>query len=232
MLQIRPSDTRGLTRTDWLDSRHSFSFGDYRDPDYMGISNLRVINEDHVAPGGGFPTHGHQDMEIITYVLEGALEHRDSLGNGTTIRPGDVQRMSAGQGVRHSEFNHSSSEPVHLLQIWFLPNRAGLVPSYAQQSFPAESLRGRLCLLVSPDGREGSLMAHQDAFLYASRLEPDERVLRALPAGASAYAQVARGRVEVNGTALGPGDGAVLTAEPEIQLTGLEAAEVLLFVLP
>lgn len=232
MLQIRPADARGMTLTDWLDSRHSFSFGDYRDPDWMGFSNLRVINEDRVAPGGGFPTHGHRDMEIITYVLEGALAHRDSLGNGTVIRPGEVQRMSAGNGVRHSEFNHSQTEPVHFLQIWLLPNRTGLAAGYAQQTFSSALLRGRLCLLVSPDGREGSLSAHQDASLYAALLTADERLDHPLPVGARAYVQVARGRVDVNDVPLGPGDGVALSDVPEVRIRGLDAAEVLLFELP
>ncbi|AFL74911.1 pirin family protein [Thiocystis violascens] len=232
MLQIRPANERGQSRTDWLDSRHSFSFGDYHDPDRMGFSNLRVINEDRVAPGSGFPTHGHRDMEIVTYVLEGALEHRDSLGNGAVIRPGEVQYMSAGSGVQHSEFNHSQTEPVHLLQIWLLPNRVGIAPGYAQQSFSPESRRACLRLLVSPDGRDGSVMTHQDASLYASLLLAGETVRQALPGDCRAYVQVARGRATVNGIALGPGDGAALSEVPDVELTGLDAAEVLLFVLP
>jgi quercetin 2,3-dioxygenase len=232
MFQLRPANERGQSQTDWLDSRHSFSFGDYRNPDRMGFSNLRVINEDRVAPGGGFPRHGHRDMEIITYVMEGALEHRDSLGNGTLIRPGEVQRMSAGSGVQHSEFNHSQTEPVHLLQIWLLPNQTGIAPGYAQQSFSPESRRGRLRLLVSPDGRDGSLTAQQDASLYASLLLAGETVNHALPAGHNVYVQVASGRVEVNGVALGSGDGAALSEVSDVQLTGLESVELLLFDLP
>lgn len=171
-------------------------------------------------------------MEIVTYVLEGTLAHRDSLGNGTVIRPGEVQRMSAGYGVRHSEFNQSQTEPVHFLQIWLLPNRTDLDPGYAQQSFPGELLSGRLCLLVSPDGRDGSLLTHPDVLLYATRLAVGETVHQRVPADAPTYVQVARGRVAVNGVALGPGDGAVLSTEKEVVLAGLEATEVLLFVLP
>jgi len=232
MLQHRPAAERGRTGADWLDSRHSFSFGDYRDPERMGFSSLRVINEDVVAPGGGFPRHGHRDMEIVTYVLEGVLEHRDSLGNGTLIRPGEVQRMSAGSGVQHSEFNHSQTEPVHLLQIWLLPNQIGIQPGYAQQSFPAEDRRGRLCLLVSPDGRDGSLLAYQDGFIHATLLEAGEWVTHAVESGRRVYLQVAHGRVEVDGLALGPGDGAALIQVEAVRLNGLESAEVLLFDLP
>lgn len=232
MLQLRPAAERGRTGADWLDSRHSFAFGDYRDPDRMGFSILRVINEDLIAPGGGFPRHGHRDMEIVTYVLAGALEHRDSLGNGTLIRPGEVQRMSAGSGVQHSEFNHSQTEPVHLLQIWLLPNQLGIQPGYAQQSFPATDLRARLCPLVSPDGRDGSLLAHQDGLVYAAQLGAGEGVTHAVASGRCVYLQVARGRIEVDGVVLGPGDGAALTQVEAVRLSGLESAEVLLFDLP
>jgi redox-sensitive bicupin YhaK (pirin superfamily) len=167
MMKIRHSKERGYTQLGWLNSHHTFSFGEYYDPKHMGVSNLRVINDDTVAPGGGFGTHGHRDMEIISYVLDGALEHRDSLGNGSVIRPGNVQRMSAGTGVRHSEFNHSQEEPVHFLQIWLQPNEMGVAPSYAERHFTAEARRGRLVLLVSPDGKDGSLSAHQDGLMYA-----------------------------------------------------------------
>lgn len=198
----------------------------------MGFSNLRVINEDRVAPSGGFPRHEHRDMEIVTYVLDGTLEHRDSLGNGTLIRPGDVQRMSAGRGVAHSEFNHSQTEPVHFLQIWLLPNATAIAPGYAQQSFSRESLRGCLRLLVSPDGHDGSLMARQDASLYASLLLASETVTQTIPADRRAYVQVVHGRVEINGVALEAGDGAALSDVTEVQLTGLDATEVLLMELP
>jgi quercetin 2,3-dioxygenase len=164
MRNLRLSGDRGRAQLGWLDSYHSFSFADYYDPRHMGVSNLRVINEDRIAPGGGFPTHGHKDMEIVTYVLEGALEHKDSMGNGSVIRPGDVQYMSAGTGVRHSEYNASDSEPVHLLQIWLMPNRLGVTPRYDQRHFSREERRGRLALVVSPDGRDGSIATHQDGF--------------------------------------------------------------------
>jgi len=229
MLQIRPAAERGRSQLEWLDSRHSFSFADYYDPAHMGISNLRVINDDTVAPGAGFATHGHRDMEIVSYVLDGALEHRDSLGNGSVIRPGDVQRMSAGTGVRHSEYNHSRTEPVHFLQIWLLPNRQGIAPGYQQRHFPASERRARLCLLVSPDGRDDSLSARQDGLLFGTLLEPGESVTHPLPAGRSAYVQLARGRVQVNGRAVGTGDGVLIRDEPRIDISALEPAELLLF---
>jgi len=232
MIQIRPANERGHSRLNWLDSHHTFSFAEYYDPKHMGISNLRVINDDTVAPGGGFATHGHRDMEIVTYVLEGALEHKDSMGNGSVIRPGDVQRMSAGTGVRHSEYNHSRTDPVHFLQIWLLPSKVGVEPAYTQTHFPAEERRGRLHLLVSPDGREGSIATHQDALLYGTLLEVGESVTHAVAPGRNGYIQVAKGRVTANGSELKAGDGATIQGEPEIRLTGAEAAEVLLFDLP
>lgn len=232
MLTIRPASARGNTRLGWLDSYHTFSFGDYRDPRHMGISNLRVINDDEVAPGGGFATHGHRDMEIVTYVLDGALAHRDDMGNGSVIRLGDVQRMSAGTGVRHSEYNHSQTDPVHFLQIWLLPNKTGVAPAYDQRHFAAEERRGRLRLLVSPDGRDGSISTHQDALLYGTLLDAGQTVNLPVPAGRNWYLHLARGRLAANGQTLQEGDGAFIAAEPEIRLTGIERAEALLFDLP
>lgn len=232
MMKLRAANARGHTRYDWLNSYHSFSFGDYFDPHAMGVSNLRVINEDWIAPGGGFPTHGHRDMEIVTYVLSGALEHRDSLGHGTVIRPGEVQRMSAGTGVQHSEYNASDREPVHLLQIWLQPNRPGVSPGYAQRHFPAEQRRGVLRLLVSPDGRDDSLDAHQEALLYASLLERGERLLHPLESERKAYIHLAKGTVRVNDLILNGGDGLQIEQQAQLQIEGLDSAELLLFELP
>jgi redox-sensitive bicupin YhaK (pirin superfamily) len=198
----------------------------------MGVSNLRVINDDTVAAGGGFATHGHRDMEIVTYVLSGALEHKDSLGNGSVIRPGDVQRMSAGTGVRHSEYNASAQDPVHFLQIWLLPNRTGVAPGYAQAHFPEALRRGRFTLLVSPDGRGGSLSAQQDGLLYGALLAAGERIERPVEAGRQVYLHVARGAVRVNGTELRTGDGAHLQGEEAVRIEGVDSSEVLLFDLP
>lgn len=232
MTTLRPSNERGHASHGWLDSYHSFSFANYYDPEHMGVSNLRVINDDTVMPGQGFGTHGHQDMEIVSYVLEGALEHKDSMGNGSVIRPGDIQRMSAGTGVRHSEYNPSRTEPVHFLQIWLVPNGTGVQPGYEQKHFPLEARRGRLVLLVSPDGRDGSLSAHQDGLLYGTLLEAGEAVEHPLAAGRRAYVHVARGRVAVNGLPLHTGDGAALDDVTQVRLEGLGHAEVLLFDLP
>jgi len=232
MIQIRRSLERGHVRTSWLDSRHSFSFGEYHDPEHMGISNLRVINDDRIAGGGGFPTHGHRDMEIISYVLDGALEHKDSMGNGSVMRPGDVQRMSAGRGVRHSEFNPSAEESTRLLQIWLTPNRIGVEPAYDQRHFGAEERRGRLRLLVSPDGRDDSIATHQDALLYGTLLRHGVGLSYKLAEGRSGYVHVARGSAEVNGEALNDGDAAILKAEREVRLEGIDDAEILLFDLP
>ena len=232
MLEMRRAGDRGHARLDWLDSRHTFAFGRYHDPRFMGTSILRVINDDRIAPGTGFATHGHRDMEIVTYVLDGALEHRDDMGNGSVIRPGDVQRMSAGTGVQHSEHNPSATAPVHLLQIWLLPNATGVAPGYAQRHFPTAERRGRLCLLVSPDGRHGSLPAHQDGLLYAALLEAGEAVEHVLDAGRRGYLHVARGHLTVNGEAMGPGDGAFVAAGAALHLEGVESAEVLVFDLP
>lgn len=232
MISVRRAEHRGHARLDWLESRHTFSFGDYRDPEQSGFSNLRVINEDRVAPGGGFATHAHRDMEIVSYVIEGALEHRDSMGNGSVIRPGDVQRMSAGTGVRHSEFNASQTEPVHFLQIWLLPDREGVEPGYAQAHFPETQRRGRLRLLVSPDGRDGSVAAHQGGLVYGTLLEDGEAVEHRLGADRNGYVHLARGRAELNGVALKAGDGARLEEESAIRLTGRGGAEILVFDLP
>ena len=232
MIALRKSSERGHANHGWLDSYHSFSFADYHDPRHMGFSVLRVINEDRVAPGTGFPTHGHRDMEIVTYVLEGALDHKDSLGNGSTIRPGEVQRMSAGRGVRHSEFNPSDSEPVHLLQIWILPDRAGHAPGYEQKHFNPAELEGRLRLVASPNGHDGSVTIHQDARLYATRLDGAASVSHALAPGRRAYVQVARGAVTLNDVPLSAGDGAGIENESLVALASGKDAEVLLFDLP
>jgi len=230
MMIVRKGSERGHTDAGWLDSRHTFSFGDYYDPDAMGFRTIRVINDDRVAPGGGFPTHGHRDMEIISYVLEGALEHRDSLGTGSVIRPGDVQRMSAGTGVRHSEFNASKAEGVHFLQLWILPERAGLPPGYEQKSFPASERQGRLRLVASRDGREGSVTVHQDVSLYVATLAAGETTSFKLPEGRFAWVQLARGEVTLNGERLSEGDGAGITAVDELVLAGeMPNSELLLF---
>ncbi|OGU24150.1 MAG: quercetin 2,3-dioxygenase [Hydrogenophilales bacterium RIFOXYD1_FULL_62_11] len=229
MTRLRLSNERGHARQGWLDSYHTFSFGHYYDPEHLGFSNLRVINDDTVVPGAGFGTHGHQDMEIISYVLDGALEHKDSMGNGSVMRPGDVQRMSAGTGVQHSEYNHSKSEPVHFLQIWLEPNRFGVEPGYEEKHFSPAERRGRLALLVSPDGRDGSLSAHQDGLLYGTLLEAGEAVEHSLASGRRAYVHVARGRVAVNGQAMDSGDGVALDDVGQVRLEGLGHAEVLLF---
>ena len=233
MLTLRKAEDRGRANFGWLDSRHSFSFGHYYDPEHMGFGPLRVINDDRVAPGGGFATHPHSDMEIISYVLEGALEHKDSIGTGSVIRPGDVQRMSAGSGIRHSEYNHSDSEPVHFLQIWLLPNEEGLTPSYEQKTFADGEKRGRLRLVASRDGRDGSVRIHQDADLYASLLDKGEAVTHRLAAGRRGWIQVVRGAVAVNGKALRAGDGAAASELPELTVTAAaDRSEVLLFDLP
>jgi len=233
MIEIRHAGERGTAKLGWLDSRHTFSFGDYHDPRYMGFGPLRVINEDRVRQGRGFDTHGHRDMEIVSYVLEGALEHKDSIGTGSVIRPGDVQRMSAGTGVRHSEFNPSPNEPVHFLQIWLQPDREGITPSYEQKNFTDDDKRGRLRLVASPDGRDGSVVIHQDAAIYASLLNDDEQVTHTLRPGRKGWVQVARGAVEVNGEVLGAGDGAAIADETRLIFTARsDDAEFLLFDLP
>ena len=232
MIQVKKSAERGHFDFGWLNTHHSFSFGDYHDPSAMGFSALRVINEDIVAAGHGFPTHPHRDMEIITYILDGALEHKDSLGTGSVIRPGDVQRMSAGTGIRHSEANPLKDQATKLLQIWIFPKANNLPPSYEQTAFPREERQGKLRLVGSPDGRDGSVTIHQDVDLYASLLKPGESVSLALKADRLAWLQVARGKVKLNGQELGQGDGAAVTKETALAITGIEDAEVLLFDLP
>jgi redox-sensitive bicupin YhaK (pirin superfamily) len=229
MIDIRPAGERGRTRLGWLDSRHSFSFGDYYDPAHMGFRSLRVINDDRVAPGEGFGTHGHADMEIISYVLEGALEHKDSLGTGAVIRPGEVQRMTAGTGVRHSEFNPSPAEPVRFLQIWILPDREGLLPGYEQRAFAAAERLGRLRLVAAPDGRDGSVTVHQDALLFAALLAPGETVAHRFEKQRGGWLQIARGAVRANDRTLRAGDGAAIEDEPTLTIVGIEPAELLLF---
>lgn len=229
MLEIRPSAQRGVANFGWLHSQHSFSFGSYYDPQHVGFSDLLVINEDHVRQGRGFDTHGHRDMEIFSYVLEGALEHKDSMGTGSVIRPGDVQMMSAGTGVRHSEYNASREEPVHFLQIWIVPNRKGVTPRYQQQRFDAADKRGRLRLIISPDGAEGSLSVHQDARVYAGLFDGAEQQRFTLPAERFAYVHVARGALTVNGQRLSAGDGMRLRHEQSIDFSAGDDAEVLLF---
>jgi redox-sensitive bicupin YhaK (pirin superfamily) len=231
-IKIRAAKERGHADHGWLDTWHTFSFADYHDPQFMGFRVLRVINEDVVAPGRGFPTHGHRDMEIITYVLEGALQHRDSLGTGSIIRPGEVQRMSAGTGVRHSEANASSTEPVRLLQIWIEPARLGIEPGYEQKAFTDEDKRDRLRLVASADGAEGSVTLHQDARIYATLLGAGQSAERPLAPGRHAWIQVARGALTVNGERLGHGDGAAVSAEAAVTLVGEQDAEALLFDLP
>jgi redox-sensitive bicupin YhaK (pirin superfamily) len=231
MIVRRPAEERGRTRISWLDSRHSFSFGEYYDPRHMGFSALRVINEDWVAPGAGFPTHGHRDMEIVTYVIEGALEHKDSLGTGSIIRPGEVQRMSAGTGILHSEFNPSRSEPVHLLQIWLLPQEQGIEPSYEQKLIAADSRDARFATIAGPDG-QGSVRLHQDARILAAEIPAGVAVAHNLADGRRAWLQVARGSVELAGTRYEAGDGAAITGEKRVELLGREPAEVLLFDVP
>ena len=229
MIRIRRSGERGRAEHGWLSSRHTFSFADYHDPEQMGFRDLRVINEDRVQPGKGFGTHAHRDMEILTWVLAGALEHRDSLGNGSTIRPGDAQRMSAGTGVTHSEYNPSPGEPVHFLQIWILPAQPGIPPSYEQKHFPEAERRNVLRLLASPDARDGSVRIHQDAAVHAALLDPGNSVRHGLGPGRHAWVQVARGAVDVAGSALHAGDGAALGDETAVELTAREPSEVVLF---
>ena len=228
MIQVRKAQERGHFDFGWLNTYHTFSFGEYWDPQYMGFRSLRVINEDWVQPGGGFPTHPHRDMEIVTYVLEGALEHKDSMGNGSVIRPGEVQRMTAGTGITHSEYNPSPAEPVHLLQIWLLPEQRGLTPSYEQKTYATEEKRGRMRLIASRDGREGSVTIHQDADVYAAVLNGEEIAFPLRPER-YAWVQVARGNVAVNGQELGPGDGAALSSEETVRIGPGQDAEILLF---
>ena len=229
MIAVRKSEDRGHAQHGWLDSRFTFSFAEYHDPTHMGFRALRVINDDHIEAGQGFPTHGHQDMEIITYVLEGAVAHKDSTGTSATVRPGEVQRMSAGTGVRHSEFNPSRTEALHLLQIWIIPEKRGLPPSYEQKAFPDEQLRGKLRLVAHHDGQDGAVRINQDAALYATRLAEGESVAHDLAKGRHAWIHVARGQVRLNGLELKAGDGAAVSDEPKLTLEGRESAEVLVF---
>ncbi len=231
MIAIRRSDERGHADHGWLDTRHTFSFADYHDERFMGFSDLRVVNEDRVRPGEGFGTHGHRDMEIVSYVLEGELAHRDSMGNGSVIRPGEVQRMSAGTGVRHSEMNPSREHPVHFLQIWIIPSQNGLPPSYEQKAFAVAERRGRLRIVASPDGRDGSVTIHQDATLSLALLSSADRVRHEMRPGRVAWVQVARGEVTVNGNSLRAGDGAAVTDETALEIAGKgpQDAEILLF---
>jgi redox-sensitive bicupin YhaK (pirin superfamily) len=228
-MDVRRADDRGLANFGWLHSRHTFSFGSYFDPQQVGFSDLLVINDDRVSPGRGFDTHGHRDMEIFSYVLEGGLQHRDSMGTGSVIRPGDVQMMSAGSGVMHSEFNASREEQVHFLQIWIAPDRKGVVPRYQQRHFTADEKRGRLRLIISPDGADDSLSVYQDARVYAGLFDGDERQALPIAAGRYAYVHVARGSLDVNGERLEAGDGARLRDPGDVQLSGGRGAEVLLF---
>jgi hypothetical protein len=225
----RKAAERGHFNFGWLNTYHTFSFGDYYDEQHMGFRSLRVINEDRVQPGRGFPTHGHRDMEIITYVLNGALGHKDSLGNGSVIRPGDLQRMSAGTGVRHSEYNNSADEPVHFLQIWLIPSEQGIKPSYQQQTYSNEEKRGRLRLIVSPDGSKGSVSVHQDARLYAALVEPGQEISHQLEPARHGWLQVARGAVALNGQPLEAGDGAAISQETSLRIAAVEPSEILLF---
>ena len=229
MISIRQAKERGHFDHGWLNTYHTFSFDQYYDPRYMGFRNLRVINEDFVAGGRGFPTHGHRDMEIITYILEGALKHEDSMGNGSVIRPGDVQRMTAGTGVRHSEKNASDTERVHLLQIWILPNTVGLEPGYEQKAFTEDERRGQLRLIASEDGRDGSVQLNQDVSLFASILPAGEEVQHTMDERRYAWIQVARGSIAVNGQNAEQGDGVVIVGETDLKITAQQPAEILLF---
>lgn len=229
MLTLRRADERGHASHGWLDTYHSFSFADYYDPAHVHYGALRVLNDDRIAGGQGFGAHGHRDMEIVTYVLDGALAHRDSMGNGSTIRPGNVQRMSAGTGVMHSEFNASRDEEAHLLQIWLLPLERGGVPGYEEKLFSDADKRGRLRVVASPDGRDGSVTVRSDASIHAALIDGDERLQYAVPAGRRVYVHVARGALEVNGERLGAGDAAMIEAEDSVTLADGDKAEVLLF---
>jgi len=229
MISVRRSNERGHADRGWLDSYHTFSFAEYYDPAFMGFRSLRVINEDWIAPGRGFGTHPHNDMEIVTYVVEGALAHKDSTGTEEVIRPGEVQRMTAGTGIAHSEYNGSTTDPVHLLQIWMLPEREGLRPGYEQRAFPEEEKRGTLRVVASRDGREGSVTVHQDVSLFSGLLQPGETVTYRLQPGRHAWLQVVGGAVTLNGQPLSAGDGAAVSEEEALEIAGREPAEILLF---
>ena len=232
MIRVRKAAERGHAKYDWLDTWHTFSFDTYYDPAHMGFRSLRVMNEDRVQPGQGFGMHGHRDMEIVTYVLEGALEHRDNMGNGSVIHAGEFQRMSAGTGIQHGEFNPSETEPVHLYQIWLLPNQKGLMPSYEQKTFSEDEEQGRLRLVASPDAQDGSLLIHQDARIYLSTLDADQEVRHELQAGRHAWLQVLRGSVELNGHTLATSDGAAVSDETGLSIRAIDFSEVMLFDLP
>jgi redox-sensitive bicupin YhaK (pirin superfamily) len=232
MIELRKAEERGHANHGWLDSYHSFSFADYYDPRHMGFGPLRVINEDRIAGGSGFGTHGHRNMEIISYVLEGELAHKDSMGNGSVIRPGDVQRMSAGSGVMHSEYNHASDQRTHFLQIWIEPNVFGIEPGYEEKNFSEDEKRGKLRLIASPDGANGSVRIHQDAKVYVGLFDGAESGELALPAGRRAYVHVARGEIEVNGMLLKAGDALKAVDETTVRLAAGRGAEVLVFDLP
>lgn len=229
MLTIRKAEERGHANHGWLNSYHTFSFANYYDPAQMGFRALRVINEDRVSPGAGFGTHGHRDMEIVTYVLEGAIEHKDSIGNGSIIYPGEVQRMSAGTGIMHSEFNHSKTEPVHFLQIWLLPETNGLPPSYEQRNFSPAKTPGQLHLVAAKEGREGALAIHQDVDLYAAVLKKGDRISHTLQPQRHAWVQVARGAITINGAPLNTSDGVAISEETEVAIEATTDAEILLF---
>jgi redox-sensitive bicupin YhaK (pirin superfamily) len=229
MIQVYKAAERGRTHIDWLDSRHTFSFGDYYDPDHMGFRALRVINDDHVAPGAGFGMHPHRDMEIVTYVLQGALEHRDSLGTGSILHAGELQRMTAGTGIMHSEFNSSKKEPVHLYQIWLLPQTKGLQPSYEQKAFAPAEQRGHLRAVVTPDGRDGALRIHQDVEILLGSLDKNEKIRKPLAPGRHAWVQCLAGHLSLNELALAAGDGVAISNERAINLAGIEAAQIMVF---
>ena len=229
MIQIRKANERGKVNMGWLDSKHTFSFGHYFDPEYMGFGNLRVINEDRVQPGKGFGTHSHEDMEIISYVIDGGLEHKDSMGNGSVIRPGDVQRMTAGTGVQHSEFNHSGEDLVHFLQIWILPEEKGLEPGYEEKHYPNEDKQNRLRLVGSRDARDGSVKIHQDVDLYASVLSEGTELTHVFAEGRHGWLQVVRGSLELEGRVLEAGDGAAISATDSVTLKATGDVELLLF---
>jgi len=229
MIEVRHAAERGAANFGWLDSKHTFSFGGYHDPDHMGFGNLRVINDDRVQPGQGFDTHAHKDMEIISYIIDGALEHKDSMGNGAIMKRGEVQRMTAGTGVTHSEFNPSADEVVHFLQIWILPEKAGLAPGYEQNNFSVEDKQNKLRLVASQTGRDGSISVHQDVELYASVLDPAVTLSHQIGPGRCGWLQVVRGNVDLNGHALGEGDGAAISEVSDLQINATAAAEFLLF---
>ena len=232
MIQIRKAENRGHFDHGWLDTYHTFSFGDYQDPEQMGFRSLRVMNEDCVEPGKGFGTHPHRDMEIVTYVLEGALEHKDSMGNGEVLRPGEFQRMSAGTGITHSEFNPSDTEPVHLYQIWLFPERKGIEPSYEQKQFADDEMTNRLRLVASPDASDGSLLIHQDARIYLAKLDSGQQLVHELAVDRHAWLQVLRGDVALNGEELKTSDGAAVSDEQILEIVAASSAEIMLFDLP